>query len=250
MYTQCGQCKVVHRVSAKTLATAYGQVRCQRCGAVFNALDALADELREDGRFPLQFHDERPPVLDGNDGNDSSSEPLALSPAAVARSAAPAPSKPDTARRWWIGGGGVLLVTLLVQVVNAQAPSWRDDPSVRPLLERFCGWIGCQVPLRHDRTQLVLVNRDVRPHPVADSALLISATIENRAMFRQRYPTLGLRLFDLNNQPVASRYFAPSDYLNVNANIDRGLGVGTLLPIELEIIDPGKEAVAFEFSFH
>ncbi|HEY3852461.1 MAG TPA: MJ0042-type zinc finger domain-containing protein, partial [Steroidobacteraceae bacterium] len=44
MYTQCMKCETVFRLSAEVLRAAGGQVRCGRCGEVFNALARLAED--------------------------------------------------------------------------------------------------------------------------------------------------------------------------------------------------------------
>ena len=44
VYTQCSKCETVFRLSADALRAAGGQVRCGRCGEVFNALARLAEE--------------------------------------------------------------------------------------------------------------------------------------------------------------------------------------------------------------
>jgi predicted Zn finger-like uncharacterized protein len=49
LYTQCAKCETVFRVSAQVLRAAGGQVRCGRCGEVFNALARLAEDP---GAFP------------------------------------------------------------------------------------------------------------------------------------------------------------------------------------------------------
>ncbi len=54
MYTQCTQCQTVFRLSAEVLRAAAGEVRCGRCGEIFNALRNLAEEP---GGFS---HDESP----------------------------------------------------------------------------------------------------------------------------------------------------------------------------------------------
>lgn len=46
MFTQCPQCETVFRLSADALGAAGGQVRCGRCGEVFDALKRLAEEPR------------------------------------------------------------------------------------------------------------------------------------------------------------------------------------------------------------
>ena len=44
MYTQCSKCETVFKLSADVLRTAGGQVRCGKCGEVFNALARLAED--------------------------------------------------------------------------------------------------------------------------------------------------------------------------------------------------------------
>ncbi len=44
MYTQCANCETVFKLSAEVLRVAGGQVRCGRCGDVFNALARLAED--------------------------------------------------------------------------------------------------------------------------------------------------------------------------------------------------------------
>jgi predicted Zn finger-like uncharacterized protein len=44
VYTQCSKCETVFKLSADVLRAAGGQVRCGRCGEVFNALARLAED--------------------------------------------------------------------------------------------------------------------------------------------------------------------------------------------------------------
>ena len=44
MYTQCSKCETVFKLSAQVLRAAGGQVRCGKCGEVFNALARLAED--------------------------------------------------------------------------------------------------------------------------------------------------------------------------------------------------------------
>ncbi len=44
MFTQCAQCETIFKLTADVLGAAGGQVRCGRCGEVFNALTRLAEE--------------------------------------------------------------------------------------------------------------------------------------------------------------------------------------------------------------
>jgi predicted Zn finger-like uncharacterized protein len=44
VYTQCSKCETVFKLSPETLRVAGGQVRCGKCGEVFNALARLAED--------------------------------------------------------------------------------------------------------------------------------------------------------------------------------------------------------------
>jgi len=44
LFTQCSKCETIFKLSADTLRSAGGQVRCGRCGEVFNALARLAEQ--------------------------------------------------------------------------------------------------------------------------------------------------------------------------------------------------------------
>ena len=44
MYTQCAKCETVFKLSAEVLRAAGGQVRCGRCGEIFNALTRLSED--------------------------------------------------------------------------------------------------------------------------------------------------------------------------------------------------------------
>ena len=45
MYTQCPECQIAFRVTAKVLQQAQGNVRCGGCGHAFNALHYLSEDM-------------------------------------------------------------------------------------------------------------------------------------------------------------------------------------------------------------
>ena len=47
MYTQCPECQIAFRVTAKVLQQAAGNVRCGSCGHAFSALEYLSEEMPE-----------------------------------------------------------------------------------------------------------------------------------------------------------------------------------------------------------
>jgi predicted Zn finger-like uncharacterized protein len=65
VYTQCEKCETVFKLSAEVLRAAGGQVRCGRCGEVFNALARLAEEESAfpRGESPLEMETRADEIL-------------------------------------------------------------------------------------------------------------------------------------------------------------------------------------------
>lgn len=66
VFTQCSKCETVFRLSAHALRAAGGQVRCGRCGEVFNALARLAENATEfvKGESPLDLETRADEILE------------------------------------------------------------------------------------------------------------------------------------------------------------------------------------------
>jgi predicted Zn finger-like uncharacterized protein len=272
MYTCCPLCQTVYRLSAHQLSMAHGHVRCGRCGEVYDAVDYIADELDDDGELPANFHTDRPPTLSHTEFEDDILE-HDLFVAREASEIAPPESmdlmdlappddeelemlKPVSGHTWswmWSFGCVILIALLFGQYGWARQAAWAQDEMMRPWFDQTCKLLGCTVPMRRDLGQIRLVNRDIRPHPSVADALIISATMQNRAPFPQPFPTVEIQLSDLNGRLIAMRRFPPGEYLQDDAagssDRERGLAPGTLLPMVFEVVDPGQNAVAFEFTF-
>ncbi len=120
----------------------------------------------------------------------------------------------------------------------------------RAWLERFCAETGCELPLSREPRLVFLIQRDVRVHPKYEGALIVSAALVNKAVFSQPFPTILFTLYNVNGQTIASRRFAPAEYLDAAA-ID---GSAIMLPHEpvqviFELLAPEEAAVSFEFKF-
>jgi len=65
VFTQCAKCETVFRLSAEDLRAAGGQVRCGRCGEVFNALARLAEDATafSAGESPLEMETRADEIL-------------------------------------------------------------------------------------------------------------------------------------------------------------------------------------------
>lgn len=142
-----------------------------------------------------------------------------------------------------IGGLGVQVV-LFRNVELAQ-----HFPQLIPLLTRACDKLPCRYSGKVDVSQIKLLNRDVRSHPTQPNALLISAAFVNQAPFDQPYPIIQITLYDLGGNVVASRRFTPQEYLEGLYNRFLLMESGTPVHITLAVLDPGKDAINFEFTF-
>jgi hypothetical protein len=80
--------------------------------------------------------------------------------------------------------------------------------------------------------------------------LVLSATIVNLAREAQDLPTLAVTLMDADNRLLATREFAPVEYVLPGADPTRQLKPNVHTPILLEFLDPGEHAVGFELAFY
>jgi len=148
----------------------------------------------------------------------------------------------------WILANICLMVLFVFQYSYFMRNQLANEPLLRAWLEKVCAVAECTLPLRQELDKIEIVSREVRSHPHAKNALLINATLVNKATFTQAFPRLRLRLSDVTGVVIAQRVFPPRLYLNDTVDIDKGLLPLTPVQLTLEIMDPGRNAVGFEFD--
>lgn len=154
---------------------------------------------------------------------------------------------PRTSPRWRLVALALALL-LALQLVWSERERLAQDARWRPWLIGVCDVAGCRLPPWRDPTQFAIVTRDVRPHPDADDTLQISATFRNTAPFAQAWPQLELRLLDLNGQVTGARRFRPAEYLGA-APAAATLAPGQSANARIDVLDPGRTTLSFEFAF-
>lgn len=148
-----------------------------------------------------------------------------------------------------------IFILMLLATTFSQAAYFRSHelvkflPEAQPLLERFCDKFSCQYSGPHDTKNIQLVSRDVRLHPKEKKALLISAVMVNNANFAQPYPDIHIRLSDISGNIIAERVFHSKTYLGKLSNPFLLMKPKTPVHINFEVLDPGKDAINFEFTF-
>ena len=159
-----------------------------------------------------------------------------------------AQQKPQTSNWWWSGLAVAMLLGLLWQAQTAIASGQVKLPE-HPISERLCGWFSCaKAAAEVDLNAISLVSRNIRPHPGRDESLIISASMINANEGNQKFPALEIKLSDLNGQIVAMRRFVAEEYVPSDV-LRAGFVSNTLIPVNLEIVSPGDNAVAFEIGF-
>lgn len=150
---------------------------------------------------------------------------------------------------WWLWATvPVLTLSLLLQIAVADRARFAADPAWRPHIVTLCGWFRCSVPDWHEPSAFHITSREVRPHPSAPGVLLVTATFRNDAAFAQAWPRLQLSLANLDGDSLGLRRFSPREYLGSEPGTAQ-IGPGQSATITLEIVDPGKRAVTFDFDF-
>ena len=147
------------------------------------------------------------------------------------------------------GVAGLLLLTLCVQILIADRRHLAADVDWRPRVEALCAVLRCDIPPWHEPDAFRVTSREVRPHPSVPGVLMVSASFRNDAAFAQAWPQLELSLTDIDGQSLGLRRFAPSEYLG-SAPATQRIAPGQSANITLEILDPGKRALAFGIEFH
>ncbi|ACE83922.1 DUF3426 domain-containing protein [Cellvibrio japonicus] len=153
-------------------------------------------------------------------------------------------------RRWyqsklWPTLSVLALITLVIQIGWLKFDYFSRVEPYRTAYLYLCPVIGCTLPTLVDTQQIRAFNLVVRAHPEIQNALLVDAIILNKAPFEQPFPDLVLAFTDINEKPVASRRFTPSEYLGGE------LAGRDLMPPEqpvhltLDLVDPGPDAVNY-----
>ena len=161
------------------------------------------------------------------------------------------PKTPPARRHGFLKAVLVALLTALLigQVLLANRKALGASPVFRPIVTGLCKVAGCHVPEHRDLNAIKLLNHGVYSHPTVPGALMIKAVIENDADFEQPYPVIELAFSNIQGKRIAMRRFGPSEYLDLRTEHPPLMPVGKPVQVRLEIVDPGKDALAFDFEF-
>lgn len=263
METSCHNCKSRFRLTEEQLREAYGKVRCGECGTVFNALVGLK---KFEGELPSPYTEQHPeqhieqeqPEAESlgkadrrqnnrADANIRSGDRRALSLHEAMYGSERRSFFSLAPLSWFIG---ILLLGSLgiAQAIYYQRYQLIEDPRYQQQVINLCQLLPCAERNFASVEQIRLLERNVFTHPVASDALMVTGSFVNQAPFTQKMPELLISLFDVRGKLIANRRFKASEYLLEDRN--RSV-VESQAPIQfrLEIVDPGTDALTYEFEF-
>lgn len=163
----------------------------------------------------------------------------------------PAFQPPPSARATFVWSVAILLLLglLFAQLVYFNRDRLATKPKLRPLLESMCESMDCELAGQRAPALIRLQSHKVLSHPKDKQALRVEAVIINEADFMQAYPLLRLRFRNLDGKLLATREFLPKHYLPTDVDQKAGMTPGEPVNAVLDIIDPGKKAISYEFDF-
>jgi predicted Zn finger-like uncharacterized protein len=132
---------------------------------------------------------------------------------------------------------------------------WREmdlysqNTTIRPAYEFACQWLDCDLPVYNDLQAISATSLAVRSHPDEANALRVNIEFQNFAPFAQRFPVLVLSFNAADNSVIALREFAAAEYLPEQLRDRSLMPAQTPLQVNLNIIDPGDDAVNYTLAF-
>lgn len=144
---------------------------------------------------------------------------------------------------WW-----VLSIILLLVLAAQLAWSMRDNlaaqhPGLRPALSQMCQVMGCTLGLPRDPKQVIILGSDLQTED--DGRLVLTINLANKAKNRMAWPVLELTLTDVEDQPLARRVFAPSEYVSSPKQEAEGIAQLSEVPIALTMQSKDIKAAGY-----
>lgn len=250
MQAECPHCHAIFRITEQQLDQAEGQVRCGHCLAVFDGRDNIHDhhaiEIIADDKDVIEL-DTFTPVLP--DKKPEHILPDVIPPELRAE------TRSKTKHYGFIGSLFWSLMILLMLAIGVLQYAYYDRAylvqfsELRPWLEKICVYAKCDLPDPRDPSRIELSGKNIYSHPNNEAALMVSGTIVNQAEFEQDFPLVELRFENIRGQAIAGRRFKPEEYLGIPKDQLTKMQPGNPVSFNIELIDPGKDVVSYEFNF-
>lgn len=151
-------------------------------------------------------------------------------------------------RAGWLWGAGSALLTLavLTQVVHFNRDALARTATLGGAIIRIYEQMGISLSPGWDLDAYELRQWGATADPEAGGALRVRVSLFNRADVAQPYPLLRLTLQDRFGGQIGARDLTPEEYMK--KPVEQLLAAGQRVDAQIEVVDPGKEAVGFEID--
>jgi len=251
MQTECPHCHTVFRLSEQDLEQADGQVRCGHCLAIFTADNPYESHhnievtaSREQDNLDLE---QLEPVI--NDDRAEIVLPDVIPPELRAETRSRKHGYSMFGSVLWSLAILAMIATGMLQYAYYDRLRLVQYDELRPWLGLLCKYARCDLPEPRDPRRIELSSKNIYTHPNANDALMVSATMVNQAEYPQDFPIVELRFEDMRGQTIAARRFKPDEYLGIPEDKIKKMEPGDPISFNLEIVDPGKDVMSYEFRF-
>jgi len=239
METACYHCQSRFRIYEQQLHAGRGKVQCGECGKVFEAMVSLKTYKGK------RSTDHQPQTAVIVDTPPEARPELSLHEAMYGDRHS---RLSQFAPLMWLIGILLLFTLGIAQAIYYQRYPLIEKPQYQKQVLSLCQLVPCNESKFSNTQQIKLLERNVFSHPVQPSALMVTGSFVNQAVFDQKLPKLLVSLFDIQGNLIANRLFTPMEYLQTDKN--RMLMVNAKpVQFRLEISDPGTDALTYEFEF-
>jgi len=273
MYAECPHCHAIFRVNQEILSQAKGRVRCGQCKEIFAAVEETSPENKTTPSETLPLPDIDATVQITTDS--SSAQPSFVNPDQPSQYPQRAKLKipdifpanlseflpvtyseprkkfklPFSLRVSPSIIAFSLVLLFFAQYIRTHRVELSTYAALRPPIKALCAISGCEIHPKRNLKKIKLLNHGVYAHPNIKDALIIKASMVNRADFEQDYPIVQVKLGNIKGQTIAMRRFNANEYLDDSVPLKAKMPIGQSIPILIEVADPGEKALGFEFEF-
>jgi len=201
----------------------------------------FAPELPQPARdgWPADTAPPREPALTANREVPLADRPFIWEP--------PAPPPAETNRHWGYAAGSSLAVVLLVtQLIHLQRDELATHPSLTEPLQRTYAALGLPLWPAWDLRSYELRSSEAVADRSSPGALDILGRIAVVGNDRVGLPLVRVTLRDRFGESLGTRVLQPAEYLGRNAQLREPVSPGTLIPVEISLKDPGRDAQGFD----
>lgn len=201
-------------------------------------LQEMLDEQKQNSQFSQSDHQ---PVLHHHATNTSKTTrkapALAETPFFEKKTNALYKNKdlPPSSAKIWRYALLAGIVLLSVQIYYFEHDRLVQNKTVRPVLEKVCQILFCQLPPYRNLSELTIVHGSFKP--ISENNYQLETVFTNHSPFPQAYPAIKLGLLKFNGDIIASRIFYPKDYLPENFE-EHLIPSNEMVEISLEIVPP------------